>query len=127
MKYAIEQLRHSVLGGKKYGFNEAIEALESLSKTEVSIHVLEFLNERLNSVTDGLNAWMNIGSEEHKRQLKRQKDLKEAIDFLSDVNYLTAKADVATDLYHEGKITRPECLRHEVDLLVGKDSGAINL
>ena len=41
--------------------------------------------------------------------------------------YLTAKAVIATDLYKKGKISRPECLRHEVDLFVGEDSGPIKL
>jgi len=47
------------------------------------------------------------------------------LDFNSNKNYLEAKSTIATDLYKEGKITRPECFRHEVDLAVGEDSGAI--
>jgi len=41
--------------------------------------------------------------------------------------YLEAKATIASDLYKDGKITRPECLRHEIDLLVGEDTGAIKI
>ena len=43
----------------------------------------------------------------------------------NELNYLQAKATIAIDLYKEGKITRPECLRHEVDLLLAEDTGAI--
>jgi len=46
---------------------------------------------------------------------------------LNNEAYLEAKAIIATDLYKDGKITRPECFRHEVDFLVGEDSGAIIL
>lgn len=39
--------------------------------------------------------------------------------------YLEAKAVIAADLYHDGKITRAELFRNEVDLAVGYDSGPI--
>lgn len=126
MKYAIDELKHSVLYGKKYGFTEAVNALEKIEKIEVKMDVIEFLNERLQSVTEGLKGWINIGSEEHKRQLKRKKELEEAIDFLTDVKYLMAKSKIANDLYADGNITRTECFRHEVDLICGKDTGIIN-
>jgi len=41
--------------------------------------------------------------------------------------YLCAKATIAGDLYRDGKITRAECFRHEVDLATGRNSGPIKL
>jgi len=54
--------------------------------------------------------------------------LKETYEVVNnDINYLKAKEVVAIDLFKEGKITRPECLRHEVDLMLNEDSGAIKI
>ncbi len=39
--------------------------------------------------------------------------------------YLKAKAVIASDLYKEKQITQSECFRHEIDLMIGKDSGVI--
>lgn len=44
-----------------------------------------------------------------------------------NTKYLKAKAVIASDLYKENKITQSECLRHEVDLMVGEDSGVIKI
>ncbi len=40
---------------------------------------------------------------------------------------LELKCEVAVELYREGRITRGECFRHEVDVTVEKDSGPIKL
>ncbi len=41
--------------------------------------------------------------------------------------YLEAKMAAAGELYAEGKITRAECFKHEVDVAVQRDSGPIKL
>lgn len=38
---------------------------------------------------------------------------------------LKARAIIAVDLYHEGRITRPEAFRLEMDAALGRDSGPI--
>jgi hypothetical protein len=45
----------------------------------------------------------------------------------NDIDYLKAKQIIAVDLFKEGKITRPECLRHEIDLMLIEDSGSIKI
>ena len=41
------------------------------------------------------------------------------------VRHLRARAVIAGDLYREGKITRAECFRVEVDAAHGEDTGEI--
>lgn len=41
------------------------------------------------------------------------------------MNRLDAKALIAGDLFKEGKITRVECFRIEIDALLGEDTGEI--
>lgn len=41
------------------------------------------------------------------------------------MNKLKARAIIAGDLYREGRITREECFRLEMDGLLGEDSGEI--
>ena len=38
---------------------------------------------------------------------------------------LSARAAIAADLFREGRITRVECFRLEVDAVTGKDTGPI--
>lgn len=38
---------------------------------------------------------------------------------------IKARAVIAGDLYREGRITRPECFRLEMDAALGYDSGPI--
>ncbi len=40
---------------------------------------------------------------------------------------LELKAEVANQLYAEGRITKAECFRHGVDIAVQQDSGPIEL
>jgi len=39
--------------------------------------------------------------------------------------YLEARAIIAGDLFKEGKITRAECFRIEMDAFLGEDTGDI--
>lgn len=39
--------------------------------------------------------------------------------------YLQARAIIAGDLFREGKITRHECFRIEMDAFLGEDTGDI--
>lgn len=41
--------------------------------------------------------------------------------------YLKSKYEIAAELYANGKITRPECFRNEVDFSVGEDTCAIRI
>lgn len=41
--------------------------------------------------------------------------------------WLRARAVIAGDLFKEGKITRSECFRMEMDVVMGEDSGAMKL
>jgi hypothetical protein len=38
---------------------------------------------------------------------------------------LKARAVIGVDLYHEGRITRPEAFRLETDAVLGRDTGPI--
>lgn len=50
----------------------------------------------------------------------------EPSDPLSDrPEYLKARAEIAGDLYREGKITREECFRLEMDASLGVNSGPV--
>jgi|DEB0MinimDraft_10_1074344.scaffolds.fasta_scaffold21536_4 hypothetical protein len=48
-----------------------------------------------------------------------------AVDQPRLVRHLKARAVIAGDLYREGKITRAECFRLEVDAAHGEDTGPI--
>ena len=37
---------------------------------------------------------------------------------------LNARASIAGDLFREGRITRPECFRLEMDAALGRDTGS---
>lgn len=41
------------------------------------------------------------------------------------IEELRARAIIAGDLYHEGRIVRTECFRLEMDSMLGKDTGPI--
>lgn len=60
-------------------------ALENnMSITNYSSDVIEDLKDVLNSVNLGLNGWGDGSPNEKKRQLKRQRELNEAINFLNN-------------------------------------------
>lgn len=59
------------------------------------------------------------------KALEIAKALKAAIQSPGLRSFLEAKAVIAGDLYAEGKISRAECFRHEVDVAVQRDSGPI--
>ena len=42
------------------------------------------------------------------------------------VRHLRCRAVIARDLYREGRITRPEAFRLEMDAALGRDTGPIN-
>jgi hypothetical protein len=48
-----------------------------------------------------------------------------AVDLPSLIRHLRCRAVIAGDLYHEGRITRPEACRCEMDAALGRDTGPI--